>query len=106
GWGSSVTAQTPPADPLFHPRRLPLSQNYPNPFNPVTVIEYELPEASEASLVIYNLRGEEIARLVDGQQQAGYHKVIWNASNVASGVYFYRLQAGNFVQTKKVMVLK
>ena len=88
------------------PVEFSLSQNYPNPFNPVTVIEYELPEASEASLVIYNLRGEEIARLVDGQQQAGYHKVIWNASNVASGVYFYRLQAGNFVQTRKLVLLK
>ena len=88
------------------PSTFELAQNYPNPFNPATTIEYSLPKAANVLLVIYNLRGAEVARLVDADQQAGYKKVIWNASNVASGVYFYRLRAGDFVQTKKLVLLK
>ena len=88
------------------PSTFELAQNYPNPFNPATTIEYSLPKAGDVLLVIYNLRGEEVARLVDAQQQAGYQKVIWNASNVASGVYFYRIQAGDFIQTRKMIMLK
>ena len=83
-----------------------LSQNYPNPFNPETVIEYTLSNRSKVSLNIYNLRGQEIARLVNEQQEAGSHKVTWDASNVSSGIYFYRLQAGDFVQTRKMVLLK
>ena len=88
------------------PSEYNLSQNYPNPFNPTTTINYALPLSSEVLLVIYNLRGEEVARVVDKEQPAGYHKVTWNASNVASGIYFYRLQAGDFVQTYKMLLLK
>ncbi|MCH8289403.1 MAG: T9SS type A sorting domain-containing protein, partial [Candidatus Marinimicrobia bacterium] len=88
------------------PTEFALSQNHPNPFNPETTIRYALPEASGVSLIIYNLRGEEVARLVDGEQPAGHHQVTWNASNIASGMYFYRLQAGEFVQTKKMVLLK
>ena len=87
-----------------------LKQNFPNPFNPITAIEYSLPSRSEVSLIIFNLRGQEIARLVDEEKPAGAHTVRWNASNVASGIYFYRLQAGpqagGFVQTKKMVLLK
>ena len=88
------------------PAQFTLSQNHPNPFNPMTVVEYALPKASRVSLVIYNLRGEEIARLVEGEIPAGNHSAIWNASNVSSGIYFYRLQAGDFVQTRKMVLLK
>ena len=91
-------------------RQLPedyfLSQNYPNPFNPVTTIKYTLLKSGEALLSIYNLRGEEVARLVNGKQPAGNRQVIWDASNLASGIYFYRLRAGDFVLTRKMVLLK
>ena len=83
-----------------------ISQNYPNPFNPVTNISYSLPVSGDVTLIIYNLLGEEVARLVDGLQQAGEYQTQWNASNFASGIYFYRLQAGDFVQTRKMVLLK
>ena len=83
-----------------------LRQNHPNPFNPVTTIEYSLPRSGEVSLIIFNLLGEEVARLVDGFQPAGEHNTAWNASNVSSGIYFYRLGVGNFVETKKMILLK
>ena len=83
-----------------------LMQNYPNPFNPMTKISYSLPRSSDVSIIIYNLIGEEVTRLVDGFQQAGEHTALWNASNISSGIYFYRLQVGDFVQTKKMVLLK
>ena len=88
------------------PSSFSLGQNYPNPFNPLTIIEYSLPRSGDVSLIIYNLLGEEVARLVDGFQQAGEYNTNWNAANVASGVYFYRLQAGDFVRTRKMVYLK
>ena len=88
------------------PTRYDLGQNYPNPFNPVTRIEYSIPQPGEVSLVIYNLLGEEVSRLVHGHMPIGTYSVIWNASNVASGIYFYRLEAGDFVQTRKMVLLK
>ena len=90
--------------------KIPLSyvllQNHPNPFNPVTNISYALPISSEVSLIIYNILGDEVARLVDGFQQAGEYKITWNASNVSSGIYFYRLRSSNFTETKKMVLLK
>ena len=88
------------------PAEFSLSQNYPNPFNPETVIEYALPVRSDVKLIIYNLRGEEVALLFNGALPAGNHQVTWDASNFASGIYFYRLQAGSFVQTRKMVLLK
>ena len=88
------------------PSSFSLAQNYPNPFNPGTVIEFVLPQPSDITLVIYNLRGEEVRRLIEGQKPAGYHQVTWDASNVASGIYFYRLQAGDFVLTRKMVLFK
>ena len=92
------------------PKKFFLEQNYPNPFNPETVIEYTLPTAGKVSLVIYNLRGEEVALLFSGTVHAGNHQVTWDASNVSSGIYFYRLQAGpqigGFIRTKKMILLK
>ncbi len=93
-------------DAVSHLRSYSLMQNHPNPFNPITTIEYSLPLSGDVSLIIYNLLGEEVARLVDGFQQAGKYTTIWNASHVCSGIYFYRLQAGNFVQARKMMLLK
>ncbi|MCH8929241.1 MAG: T9SS type A sorting domain-containing protein [Candidatus Marinimicrobia bacterium] len=83
-----------------------LEQNYPNPFNPVTTINYVLPSTSEVLLIVYNLLGEEIARLVDGIQSTGFHQITWDASGVSSGIYFYRIQAGGFTQTRKMLLLK
>ena len=83
-----------------------LLQNYPNPFNPLTNISYSLPHSGNISLIIYNLLGEEVARLIDGFQPAGEYQAKWNASNVASGIYFYRLQAGDFVQARKMVLLR
>lgn len=88
------------------PESFELSQNYPNPFNPTTVINYALPTQSDLKLTIYNLRGEQVAILIDGTVPAGNHRVSWDASNVSSGIYFYRLRAGNFVQTRKMLLLK
>ena len=83
-----------------------LSQNYPNPFNPSTKIKFGLPKESKTSLVIYNLLGQEVTRLVNKQLKAGYHEVEFNNSNYSSGIYFYRIQAGDYVETKKMILLK
>jgi len=83
-----------------------VSQNYPNPFNPSTSIKFSLPERTHVTLKVYNLLGKEIATLVNGDFSAGRHDVQWNASDVASGVYMYRIQAGNFVETRRLTLIK
>lgn len=90
------------------PAEFSLSQNYPNPFNPSTVISYQLPKAEHVSLIIYDALGREIARLVDEFQQAGvYNSSFYTLrSTLSSGVYFYTLRAGDFVQTKKMILIK
>ena len=88
------------------PSSFRLKQNYPNPFNPETYITYALPKAGEVSLVVFDLRGRMVAQLVNGLMLAGYHSTNWDASRFASGIYFYRLQAGDLVQTRKMLLLK
>ncbi len=88
------------------PERFVLAQNYPNPFNPNTTIQFALPGMSYVSIKIYNTLGLEVATLVDEFLPPGQHKTIWNATDFASGVYLYRIQAGNFVETKKLILLK
>gem|GEM_PF-873275 len=83
-----------------------LEQNFPNPFNPVTTIRYALPTASHVTLHVYDILGEKVATLVDATQGAGYRAVEFDASQFASGIYLYRLQADNFVDVKKLVVLK
>lgn len=83
-----------------------LDQNYPNPFNPSTAIRYSLPQAREVTLKIYSLAGQELATLVHQQQAAGKHSIQWHAERLPSGVYMYRLQAGDFVETKKMILLR
>ncbi len=83
-----------------------LDQNYPNPFNPSTRISYSVQKAGLVTLKIYDVLGREVATLVNGFQQANSYSVSFNASGLASGIYFYKLQAGNFVQTRKMMLLK
>ncbi|MCK4806174.1 MAG: T9SS type A sorting domain-containing protein [Candidatus Aegiribacteria sp.] len=93
-----VTSGIPPEFELY--------QNDPNPFNSVTTIEYTLPLSGDVSLIIYNIVGQEMARLIDSSLNAGFHQVTWDASNFASGIYFYRLQTGDFFQTRKMVFLK
>jgi len=88
------------------PNGFALEQNYPNPFNPSTVIRYHLSVISNVKLSIYDILGKEIAVLVAGKQNTGTHQAQWNAENLPSGVYFYRLQAGSFVETKKLVLLR
>ncbi len=88
------------------PRTFLLEQNYPNPFNPSTTIRYQLPVASEVKLEVYDVLGKKVAKLVNERQAAGVYQVIWNANGLSSGTYFYRLQAGQFVQTRKMMLVK
>jgi hypothetical protein len=83
-----------------------LYQNYPNPFNPITVISWQLAVGSPVKLTISNIRGQEIVTLVDEIQQAGFHSVRFGASDLASGVYLYRLQAGDFVESRKMLLMR
>ena len=93
------------------PRRFEVRQNYPNPFNPTTVISYSIPVAADVTIDIYNVLGERVRTFRQGKQIAGTYSVIWHADNdrgegVASGIYFYRVTAGNFQLTKKMILLK
>ena len=88
------------------PQRFSLSPNYPNPFNPVTQIRYALPKDCQVRMEVYNILGQKVATLVDGRQRAGYKTATWVANQMASGIYFYRIQAGNFTQTRKLVILK
>ena len=83
-----------------------LTQNFPNPFNPATKIRYQIPTASKVTLVVCDLLGQRVVTLVQGEQDAGYHEVIFDATGLSSGVYLYRLQAGDFTQTRKLTVIR
>ena len=93
-------------DENIKPNNYQLYQNYPNPFNPTTVISYHLPTFSNVSLKIIDVLGNEVATLVNQEQPTGNYKISFDASNISSGVYFYTLRAGNFVQTKKLLLLR
>ena len=88
------------------PATFELSQNYPNPFNPSTTISYSLPQNNDVVLEIYNTLGQKVATLINQKQTAGTYNVTFDASNLATGVYFYRLQSGNFMEVRKMMLLK
>jgi hypothetical protein len=93
-------------DTVLIPDKFDLSQNFPNPFNPSTLIKYQLPKSSQVTLKIYNVLGDEVATLVNEEKPAGSYEVIFNSAKIASGTYFYKLQAGSFVETKKMILLK
>ncbi|MBS1494459.1 MAG: T9SS type A sorting domain-containing protein [Bacteroidetes bacterium] len=88
------------------PDNYSLEQNFPNPFNPTTTINYSLPVATDVSLKVYDALGNEVMSLVNGFKNAGTHSITMNASELTSGIYFYKLQAGNFVSTKKLTLIK
>ena len=88
------------------PEKFSLSQNYPNPFNPSTKINYDVPFDSRVELVVFDMTGKEIAKVVNELKTAGYYTVTFNSANLPSGVYFYKLIAGNHVETKKMTLVK
>ena len=88
------------------PKRISIFQNYPNPFNASTMIRYELPEQAQVKLAIYDILGRKVTTIEDGSRPAGYHQVLWKADAVASGIYFYRLQAGDIINTRKMLLVK
>jgi hypothetical protein len=88
------------------PKSFLLSQNYPNPFNPITLINYALPKDCYVKLTVYSILGQKVATLVDGEQKAGNKTASWDASSFSSGIYFYRLKAGDFVQTRKMVLIR
>jgi hypothetical protein len=88
------------------PAKYELRQNFPNPVNPTTTISFDIPTRSIISLKIFDILGREVSTLVFGEMQAGAYTRQWNAANMASGVYFYRLQAGTYTETKKLLLLK
>jgi hypothetical protein len=115
------TTVTSVAGPTELPTEYALHQNYPNPFNPSTTIRYALPERSFVTLVLYNILGQRVVTLAEGEREAGYHEVRFEASGFASGVYLYRIQvhrldsaigqdsrsgAGDFVQTRRLVLLR
>ena len=94
----------PPAvtRPEFHV----LCQNYPNPFNPSTTIRYGLLSRSQVIVTVFNTLGQNVSILMNGEQEAGYHEVRFDGSNLPSGVYFYRMQAGSHTETKKLLLVR
>lgn len=90
----------------IEPSNYSLVQNYPNPFNPTTTIKYELPQESYVIIKLYDTLGQEVKNLVDSNKAAGIYTFIFDSTNLASGIYFYRMQAGNYIQTKKMIILK
>jgi len=98
-------------DEALLPKEFALHQNYPNPFNPKTSVRYDLPDNENVTIIIYDMLGRQVKQLVDSYQDAGFKSIIWDASNdfgkpAAAGVYLYKIQAGDFVQTKKMVLLK
>ena len=98
-------------EPEQIPNKVVLHQNYPNPFNPVTTLRYDLPEQSTVNIIIYDMLGRQFKSLINQTQDAGFKSVIWNATNdfgkpASAGVYLYQIQAGEFVQTRKMVLLK
>jgi hypothetical protein len=88
------------------PTKFELSQNYPNPFNPSTTIQFSLPKATQIKISLYNMIGEQVATLAEGMYETGNHKVTFNASNLPSGAYIYRIESSEFVQVRKMILLK
>jgi hypothetical protein len=88
------------------PLEYSLDQNYPNPFNPSTTIRYAIPEDNFVSIKLFDVLGNEVFTLVNEQKQAGRYEMLFNASNIASGVYYYQINSGSFTQTRKLMLMK
>ena len=99
------------ADVTVMPEKFTLHQNYPNPFNPITTLRYELPEQTHVNITIYDMLGRKVKTILNEQQSPGYKQLIWDASNdygkpVSAGIYLYQIQAGEYISTKKMVLLK
>jgi hypothetical protein len=103
-FNAAITAVT--GSKSLTPKEFALNQNYPNPFNPSTMISYQVPNSSHVNLRVFDVLGREVATLVNEVKSAGAYKAMFNASNFSSGVYFYQLNAGSFIQTKKMLLMK
>ena len=95
----------------FIPLKYILHQNYTNPFNPITTLQYDLPENGLVNVTVYDMLGRQVKTLINQTQEAGYKSVIWNATNdygkpVSAGIYLYQIQAGEYISTKKMVLLK
>jgi hypothetical protein len=109
GFLSHGIAESPVSSIAFQPgtpTEYMLLQNYPNPFNSTTTIRYGLPQESQVTLIVYNTLGQQVAELEKENIAAGFHEVRFGAANLPSGMYFYRLQTGDFVKTRKLLLLK
>lgn len=104
--GNDIEVGVESREQMHIPENVHLFNAYPNPFNPVTNIRYSLTERSDVTLLIYNIIGEEIRKFSETGMQPGYHEFVWDASDAASGVYLYRFQAGDYVETRKMILLK
>ncbi|HLG94327.1 MAG TPA: FlgD immunoglobulin-like domain containing protein, partial [candidate division Zixibacteria bacterium] len=113
--GNGQFAQPPPNERVAARPTIPLTfelgQNYPNPFNPTTTIEYALPKAVKVEIKIFNILAQVVRTLVDEQKEAGYHQAVWDGTDqkgrpVSSGTYVYKIKAGDFVETKKMQLIK
>ena len=106
---NNITTSTD--DGFLGPESYSLYQNYPNPFNPVTTISYDIPEDALVNVTIYNMGGEVVKTLINQAQTSGYKSIKWNATNtvgqaVSAGLYLYRIHAGDFIMSKKMVLLK
>jgi parallel beta-helix repeat protein len=105
GGGDSVQVSIEDRDAEV-PRQFALAQNYPNPFNTITIIQYSLPGATHIVIDIYDLLGRKVETLVQGEQTAGHHQIVWDAGGCSSGMYFYRIQAGENTEIRKMLLIK
>ena len=105
-WNFTVDVTLLPVEDENNIISFSLSQNYPNPFNPITRIRYKIPERNIVSLVVYNVLGQKVTTLVDEEKLAGNYELQFDGSSLSSGIYFYQLKAGGFVETKKMVLLK
>lgn len=105
-WGTNPGTGVEKPNEAAQPITYELQQNFPNPFNPITNIRFAIPENAKVELTIYNLMGQEVAKLVDRNMNVGWHNVTWNASQLASGIYFYKIETANFEQARKMILVK
>ena len=104
--GRELPVRSADADVAHAPTVYRLMQNYPNPFNPETVIRYELPHACDVRIDVYGATGQRVDQLLHGSQIAGRHELVWDASQFASGIYIFVIQAGEFRKTMKMVLLR
>lgn len=91
---------------LENPLRFELEQNYPNPFNSATQFQYQLPKSDQVQLVVFNIKGEQVKMLVHEFQPAGYYNIQFIPNDLTSGIYFFQIQTGGFIETKRMLYLK